>query len=136
MKHIAMDYHSVSDKVQNGELRVFHVSTNDQLVDALTKPLTSARIQGLHFKIGVLSPTILRGHNEKTPKELTVVIYKFKLISFSVLDCYVLTQKRSTYGNRRVSLSRSQFSRLHSRARKVNGIQFILNLINYPNIIV
>lgn len=42
MKHIAIDVHFVRDLVQLGILRVQHVSTTDQLVDCLTKPLSAA----------------------------------------------------------------------------------------------
>ena len=40
MKHIALDYHFIREQIQSGQLRVTHVSTRDQLADALTKPLT------------------------------------------------------------------------------------------------
>lgn len=36
MKHIALDYHFVREQVQDGTLRVSHVSYADQLADALT----------------------------------------------------------------------------------------------------
>lgn len=63
MKHIALDYHFVRGQIQNKLLRVTHVSTNDQLADGLTKPLTRAPFQTSRFKIGVTTaPTILRGH--------------------------------------------------------------------------
>ncbi|KAK0597079.1 hypothetical protein LWI29_021647 [Acer saccharum] len=39
MKHVAVDYHFIRDQVQFGSLRVAHVSSKDQLADALTKPL-------------------------------------------------------------------------------------------------
>lgn len=39
MKHIALDYHFVRQFIQSGQLRETHVSIDDQLVDALTKPL-------------------------------------------------------------------------------------------------
>ena len=39
MKHVEIDYHFIRDQVQSGALRVTHVSSTDQLVDALTKPL-------------------------------------------------------------------------------------------------
>ncbi|KAG8489320.1 hypothetical protein CXB51_017422 [Gossypium anomalum] len=39
MKHVALDYHFINEQVQSGRLRVSHISTTDQLVDALTKPL-------------------------------------------------------------------------------------------------
>ena len=43
MKHVAIGYHFIRDQVQNGVLRVAHVSFKDQLVDALTKPLPHSR---------------------------------------------------------------------------------------------
>ena len=53
MKHIALDYHFVRGQIQNGRLRVSHVSTHDQLADGLTKPLSRTRFQDLRSKIGV-----------------------------------------------------------------------------------
>lgn len=53
MKHIAIDYHFVRGQIQNGMLRVTHVSTHDQLADGLTKPLARTPFQHLCNKIGV-----------------------------------------------------------------------------------
>lgn len=53
MKHIALDYHFIRQQVQAGILRVSHVSTHDQLADALTKPLPRTHFQGACSKIGV-----------------------------------------------------------------------------------
>lgn len=53
MKHIAIDYHFVRGQIQQGMLRVTHVSTHDQLADGLTKPLPRATFQRLCGKIGV-----------------------------------------------------------------------------------
>ena len=39
MKHVAIDFYFIRDRVQSGALRVAHVSSINQLVDALTKPL-------------------------------------------------------------------------------------------------
>lgn len=39
MKHIALDYHFVRGQIQQGALRVAHISSHDQLADGLTKPL-------------------------------------------------------------------------------------------------
>ena len=41
------------DLAQNGSLRVAHVSSEDQLADALTKPLPRTRFQILKSKIGL-----------------------------------------------------------------------------------
>lgn len=54
MKHIALDYHFIRDNVQAGILRVAHISTNDQLADALTKPLSRQRFTEINNKIGVI----------------------------------------------------------------------------------
>ncbi|XP_019090996.1 PREDICTED: uncharacterized protein LOC109128647 [Camelina sativa] len=53
MKHVALDYHFVREHIQSGMLRVTHVSTIDQLADALTKPLAGPRFHEINNKIGV-----------------------------------------------------------------------------------
>lgn len=57
MKHITIDFHFdfhfVRDKVVHGSLRVSHVATANQLVDALTKPLSRQRLSFLLSKIGI-----------------------------------------------------------------------------------
>ena len=55
MKHLALDFHFVRENVQIGALRVTHVSTRDQLADALTKPLPHTHFTELISKIGVVS---------------------------------------------------------------------------------
>ena len=57
MKHLAIDYHFVRDLVQSSELRVVHVSTCDQLADALTKPLSRSHLFSLCNKICVITRT-------------------------------------------------------------------------------
>lgn len=53
MKHLTLDFHFVRQNVQTGALRVSHISTHDQLADALTKPLPRQRFNELMRKIGV-----------------------------------------------------------------------------------
>lgn len=66
LKHVAIDFHFVHDKVQNGSLRVSHVSSHDQLADALTKSLPHLCLDSLWSKIAIHSMrSILRGHNRK-----------------------------------------------------------------------
>lgn len=55
MKHLALDYHFIGELVQSGILRVVHVSTDDQLADALTKALPHPRFIELSSKIGVIN---------------------------------------------------------------------------------
>ena len=62
MKHVALDYHFVREKVQDGSLIVRHFNTFDQLADTLTKPLSRGPFQRLRSKIGVSDgSSILRG---------------------------------------------------------------------------
>ena len=62
MKHVALDYHFVRQKVTDGSLRVCHINSFDQLADALTKTLTRAPFLRLWSKIGVSDrSSILRG---------------------------------------------------------------------------
>ncbi|KAL4585395.1 hypothetical protein LXL04_010015 [Taraxacum kok-saghyz] len=55
MKHLALDFHFVREKVQQGTLRVQHIAGDDQLADALTKPLLKPRFHYLISKIGLIS---------------------------------------------------------------------------------
>ena len=56
------------DKVAVGQPRIFHVSTNDQLFDAFTKPLSRQHLEFLWSKIGVFNnTTVLREHIRKAP---------------------------------------------------------------------
>ncbi|KAA3452459.1 Retrovirus-related Pol polyprotein from transposon TNT 1-94 [Gossypium australe] len=54
-RHVSIDYHFIRDQVQSGALCVNHVSSEDQLVDVLTKPLLSTRFQLLKIKIRLSS---------------------------------------------------------------------------------
>ncbi|KAK0578948.1 hypothetical protein LWI29_018924 [Acer saccharum] len=51
MKHVGIDYRFIRDQVQSGSLHVAHVSSEDQLADALTKPLPRTRFLQLKTKI-------------------------------------------------------------------------------------
>ena len=53
MKHVAIDYYFLREKVQTGKLYVAHVSSADQLADLLTKPLPHSKFKHLHDKIGL-----------------------------------------------------------------------------------
>lgn len=62
MKHVALDYHFVREKVADGSLKVLHINSADQLADALTKPLSRNSFVRLRSKIGVSDgSSILRG---------------------------------------------------------------------------
>ncbi|GJT16479.1 retrovirus-related pol polyprotein from transposon TNT 1-94 [Tanacetum coccineum] len=67
MKHVALDYHFVREQVSAGHLRVLHVSSQDQLADMLTKPLSRAPFLRNRSKIGVSDgSSILRGRIRDT----------------------------------------------------------------------
>jgi hypothetical protein len=53
-KHIQIRYHFLRDCVNNGNLRVDHVSTTDPLADMLTKPLSQDRLQELRIRSGIV----------------------------------------------------------------------------------
>lgn len=61
MKHVALNYHFVCQLVQSGFLRVVHISTHDQLADALTKPISGQRFEFLCDKIDLLTGRSSRG---------------------------------------------------------------------------
>lgn len=54
-KHIEIDCHLVREKMQEGLLKPFHVSSNTQVTDFLTKPVGSRQFHLLLNKIGVHS---------------------------------------------------------------------------------
>ena len=61
-KHIEMDFHYVRDQVLANKLQVSFLSTKHQLVDLLTKSLSSARFQLLRDNLHVQDlPIRLRG---------------------------------------------------------------------------
>jgi len=53
MKHVSIDFHFIRERVQSRALRVCHVSSDDQLADALTKSLPRYRFGLLKDKIGL-----------------------------------------------------------------------------------
>jgi len=58
-KHLRIDCHYTRDKVLEGFLQTAHVSTTEQLVDLMTKPLSEAQHSYLSSRLGLLdSPPI------------------------------------------------------------------------------
>ena len=52
-KHIDIDCHVVHEKIQSGVLRTFHVSSQHQLADILTKALPSSLFHSLISKMSI-----------------------------------------------------------------------------------
>ena len=60
-KHIEIDCHFVRHKLLEGLIELSFVPTKDQLADLLTKPLTGLQHHSILSKLGVQSPSNLRG---------------------------------------------------------------------------
>jgi hypothetical protein len=43
-KHIKIKYHFIKDRVQKGAVKLRHISTDEQILDILTKPLVKAKV--------------------------------------------------------------------------------------------
>nr|GEV08289.1 hypothetical protein [Tanacetum cinerariifolium] len=54
-KHVEIDYHFVQKKVAQGDLRVRHISTHDQITDIFTKSLPTPRFLFLRSKLQVVA---------------------------------------------------------------------------------
>ncbi|GKC38766.1 gag/pol polyprotein, partial [Tanacetum coccineum] len=54
-KHVEIDYHFVREKVAQGDLRVQHISTHDQIADIFPKPLQIPRFLYLRSKLQVVA---------------------------------------------------------------------------------
>jgi len=54
-KHLEIDYHLVREKIQKGMLRLLPISTHEQLVDFLTKPLAPPKFNQFISKLGMIN---------------------------------------------------------------------------------
>ena len=52
-KHIEVDCHLVSNKILEGKIKTFHVTTNSQVADIFTKALGMVAITRLSSKLGL-----------------------------------------------------------------------------------
>ncbi|KAJ8756354.1 hypothetical protein K2173_025166 [Erythroxylum novogranatense] len=53
-KHIECDYHFVREQCSQGKITVQYISTNDQIADVFTKPLSTTRFSALKRKLRVI----------------------------------------------------------------------------------
>jgi len=54
-KHIDVRWHFVRDHVENGNIEVKHLSTDEMSADILTKPLNKPKIKFFCEKLGLLN---------------------------------------------------------------------------------
>lgn len=52
-KHVEVQFFFTCEKQQSGEIDVRYISTNNQLADALTKPLSKEKFQGFRLSYGI-----------------------------------------------------------------------------------
>jgi hypothetical protein len=53
-KHIDIRYHYIRDMVQRGALKLQYISTDEQVVDVLTKPLSHIKFENFQDKLGIV----------------------------------------------------------------------------------
>jgi hypothetical protein len=58
-KHIEIRYHFIRDYVQRGAVELQYISTEEQVVDILTKALNMGKFVFFRDKLGVVSNTFL-----------------------------------------------------------------------------
>ena len=58
-KHIEIWYHFIYDIVQKGAVELQYISTNEQIVDVLTRPLPRVKFEYFHRRLGVEENTSL-----------------------------------------------------------------------------
>ena len=60
-KHVEVDYHFVREQATQGKLNVKFISTNDQIADIFTKPLSSQKFEFLRSKLQIANRPELAG---------------------------------------------------------------------------
>ena len=53
-KHIEIQYHYICDMVKRGAIKLQYVSTDEQVVDVLTKPLSHVKFEHFRDKLGIV----------------------------------------------------------------------------------
>jgi hypothetical protein len=54
LKHIEIHYHYIRDMVQRGALKLLYISTDEQVADVLTKPLSHVKFEHFRDKLGIV----------------------------------------------------------------------------------
>jgi hypothetical protein len=53
-KHIEIRYHFIHDMVQRGALKLQYISTDEQVADVMTKPLSRVKFEHFRDKLGIV----------------------------------------------------------------------------------
>ena len=53
-KHIEIRYFYIRDMVQRGAIKLEYISTEDQIADILTKPLSRVKFEHFRDKLGIV----------------------------------------------------------------------------------
>jgi hypothetical protein len=53
-KHIEIRYHFIRNMVQRGSLKLQYISTDEQVADVLTKPLSRVKFEHFRDKLGIV----------------------------------------------------------------------------------
>jgi hypothetical protein len=59
-KHIEICYHYICDMVQRGALKLEYISTDEQVADMLTKPLSHVKFEYFRYKLGIVRKDLPR----------------------------------------------------------------------------
>jgi hypothetical protein len=59
-KHIEICYHYIRDMVQRGALKLQYISTDEQVTDVLTKPLSRVKFEYFRDKLGIVRKDLPR----------------------------------------------------------------------------
>jgi hypothetical protein len=59
-KHIEIRYHYIRDMGQRGALKLQYVSTDEQVADVLTKPLSRVKFEHFRDKLGIVRKDLPR----------------------------------------------------------------------------
>jgi len=62
---VKVHYHYVHEQVELGHIDLAHVSSNNQLADMFTKPLSKVKFEQLLAKLGVVSVSPLQRLKEQ-----------------------------------------------------------------------
>jgi hypothetical protein len=59
-KHIEIRYHCIRDMVQRGAIKLQYVSTDEQVADVLTNPLSRVKFENFRDKLGIVRKDLPR----------------------------------------------------------------------------